>query len=174
MGTWIAEHARSSSGFDVEIVDLKELDLPMYDEPHHPRLRQYEHEHTRRWSATVERGDAYLFVIPEYNFSAPPALVNALDYVFHEWAYKPAGMVSYGGVSAGLRSAQVVKQILQTLKIVALPEAVSVPFVQNVVSEDGAITANEQIRGGADAMLAELARWEIALRPLRDEARAAR
>lgn len=167
VGTWIAEFAQSASDFEVEIVDLADVNLPNYDEPRHPRLQQYEHEHTKRWSATIERADAFLFVIPEYNFFAPPALVNALDFLFNEWAYKPAGIVSYGGVSAGLRAAQSVKQLMQSLKIVALPEAVSIPFVQQFLTEDRAIAANEPMEQGARAMLAELARWEAALRTLR-------
>jgi NAD(P)H-dependent FMN reductase len=167
VGNWIAAHARERSEFDVEIVDLAELGLPPMDEPRHPRLQDYQHDHTKQWSAIVERADAFAFVIPEYNFSAPPALLNALNYLHKEWAYKPGGIVSYGGVSAGLRSAQMTKQILQALKIPVPPEAVSIPFVQQFFGDDGEIHANDPMRTGADSMLAELGRWEQALRGLR-------
>ena len=78
----------------------------------HPRLRQYEHDHTKAWSDSVDAADAFVFVTPEYNYFAPPALMNAIDYVLHEWACKPAGIVSYGGASGGMRSAQMLKLLL--------------------------------------------------------------
>ena len=73
-------------------MDLAEVNLPVFDEPEHPRFRKYQHEHTKAWSARVARADAYVFVTPEYNFSTPPALLNAIDYLVHEWAYKPVGL----------------------------------------------------------------------------------
>jgi NAD(P)H-dependent FMN reductase len=167
VGEWITSVAREHGAFAPELVDLKEVALPPLDEPRHPRLQQYEHDHTKAWATSVERADAFLFVIPEYNFFAPPALINALDFVLKEWAYKPAGMVSYGGVSAGLRSAQATKQLLTALKMVPIPEAVSIPFIAKHLGEDGAVEANEPMIQGAHAMLDELARWEGALRELR-------
>ena len=74
---WFLERARQSKKFDVELVDLQAVNLPLLDEPNHPRLRQYQHAHTKAWSATVSRADAFVFVTPEYNFSAPPSLINA-------------------------------------------------------------------------------------------------
>ena len=71
--------ARLHGGFRVEAIDLATVDLPMFDEPRHPRLGQYEHEHTKAWSGLVARGDAYVFVTPEYNYGAPPSIVNAID-----------------------------------------------------------------------------------------------
>src|SRR5689334_3439299 len=92
---WFVERAKKHGGFDVGYVDLKALALPLLDEPNHPTKRQYEHEHTKKWSALVDAADAYVFVVPEYNYGMPPALLNALDYLYHEWGYKPVGFVSY-------------------------------------------------------------------------------
>jgi len=170
VGDWIAGFAEQHGGWEVEIVDLAVVNLPMMDEPNHPRRHDYQHDHTKAFSATIDRADAFLFVIPEYNFFAPPAVVNAMNFLHTEWAYKPAGMVSYGGGSAGLRSTQALKQLLTSLKIVPVPEAVSIPFVQQFLGEDGAIHANEPMTAGAGAMLDELARWEQALRGLRRDA----
>ncbi|NOT44146.1 MAG: NAD(P)H-dependent oxidoreductase [Acidobacteria bacterium] len=169
IGAWAYEHARSQGGFDVELVDLAEVNLPIFDEPQHPRLQQYQHEHTKRWAATVARADAFVFVTPEYNYATPPALVNALDYLLHEWAYAVAGFVSYGGVSGGLRSVQMTKQILTTLKVMPIPEAVTLPFAARSI-QDGVFTADDGNRKAADGMLAELARWTGALAPLRRKA----
>src|SRR5947209_2937016 len=79
LSTWILERARAHDAFEVQHVDLKEENLPMFDETNHPRLRQYEHEHTKRWSAKVDGADAFVFVTPEYNHATPPSLINALD-----------------------------------------------------------------------------------------------
>src|SRR6476646_7299425 len=103
---WFVERAKQHRKFDGELIDLQAVNLPLVDEPNHPRLRQYQHAHTKAWSATVARADAYVFVTPEYNFSAPPSLINALDYLYSEWHYKAVAFVSYGGVSGGTRSVQ--------------------------------------------------------------------
>lgn len=165
---WFLAQARRHGKFEVEKVDLAEIDLPLMDEPNHPRLRKYEHEHTRAWSALVEQADAYVFVTPEYNFSAPPSLLNALDYLVREWAYKPVGFVSYGGVSAGLRSVQMTKQTVTALKMMPMVEAVSIPFFQQHINEEaGTFDPGEVQAKAAVVMLDELLRWAEALRPLR-------
>jgi NAD(P)H-dependent FMN reductase len=164
---WFIAHAVGHGGFEVEVADLVEIDLPLLDEPNHPRLRKYTHQHTVEWSARVDSSDAFAFVTPEYNYGPTAALINALSYLHYEWQYKPAGFVSYGGISAGTRGVQVAKQIVTTLKIFALPEAVSIPFVQQFLDDDGRIQPNEIMTGAATAMLDELARVEAALRPLR-------
>jgi NAD(P)H-dependent FMN reductase len=127
VGEWFFTQAQNHGRFDAELIDLATIDLPMYDEPKHPSLQQYQREHTKRWSAKVASADAYIFVTPEYNFGPPPALVNALNYVYKEWNYKPAGFVSYRGISGGLRAVQMEKLILTTLKVVPLVEAVGHP-----------------------------------------------
>src|SRR4051812_46674182 len=95
---WIETEARTHGGFDeVELVDLAEVDLPFMNEPHHPRLRDYQLQHTKDWSAKVDSADAFVFVMPEYNYGFTAPLKNAIDYLHHEWRYKPVGLVSYGG-----------------------------------------------------------------------------
>jgi NAD(P)H-dependent FMN reductase len=166
VGHWFFEQAKRHGKFEVELVDLKNRNLPLLDEPHHPRLRKYEHEHTKAWSAIVEASDAFVFVTPEYNYGAPPSLLNALDYVFHEWAYKAAGIVSYGGISGGMRSAQMLKQTLGVLKVVPLPEAVTITFVAQLL-ENGVFRGSEPLEKAAVTMLDELFRWTEALAVLR-------
>ena len=90
---WIAEKLRARAGVELDVVDLMELGLPFCDEPNLPRLQQYVHQHTKDWSARVAAADAFVFVVPEYNGSFPAVVKNALDYLHHEWRYKPAGVV---------------------------------------------------------------------------------
>ncbi len=163
---WFHDLAAERGPFEARLVDLAEFNLPVYDEPRHPRARQYEHEHTRAWSESVASADAFVFVMPEYNGFPPPSLINALDFVLSEWAYKPASFVSYGGVSGGARAVQAVRGMLSLLKMMALPETVSAPMVFNQIKE-GVFAPTEPQVHGAEAMLAELARWSEALRSLR-------
>jgi NAD(P)H-dependent FMN reductase len=163
---WFLERARQHGQFTVELVDLQAVNLPLLDEPNHPRLRQYQHAHTKAWSASVSRADAYVFVTPEYNYSAPPALINALDYVYMEWNYKAAGFVSYGGISGGTRSVQSLKQTVTALKMMPMVEAVNVPFFSKLM-DAGVFKGGETYDKAATAMLDELHRWTEALKVLR-------
>jgi NAD(P)H-dependent FMN reductase len=164
---WFAGFAAEHGEFDVEIVDLAEIDLPLLDEPAHPRLKQYQNEHTKRWSEKVDAADAFVFVTPEYNFSSPPALMNALDYLVHEWTYKPVGFVSYGGMSGGIRSVQMTKTIVITLKMMPMVESVPIPFFSKFISDSGEFVPEEIHEKSASDMLTELRRWADALKPLR-------
>jgi NAD(P)H-dependent FMN reductase len=166
VGQWFAERARLHGKLEVGVIDLKELNLPFLDEPKHPRLADYQHEHTKAWSKLIEASDAFVFVTPEYNFSAPPTLLNALDFLFHEWAYKPAGFVSYGGQSGGIRAAQMLKQPLIAMKVVGIPESVVIPFVAQLV-DNGTFKGSEALEKAAVTMLDELVRWTDALAALR-------
>ncbi len=164
---WFVERARRHGGFEVEVADLAEIDLPLLDEPNHPRLGEYVHQHTKDWSARIRRADAVVFVTPEYNFGYPASVKNAIDYLHEEWKYKPVGFVSYGGVAAGTRAVQQLKQVVTALKMMPVPEGVSIPFHVQFFDEDGRLQANEVMEQGADAMLDELRRVESALAPLR-------
>lgn len=166
VATWFAGYANAHGGFDVELVDLADFNLPIMDEPKHPRLGDYQHEHTKKWAASVASADAYAFVTPEYNYCAPPSIVNALDYLSKEWAYKPAGLVSYGGVSGGLRAAQSLKTLLTSLRMMPLPEGVAIPMVYGLIDEDGALQSNELIDASAKTLLDELVKWAAGLKPL--------
>lgn len=164
---WFTERARLHAKFDVELVDLKEVALPLLDEPNHPTKRQYQYPHTKAWSAIIAAADAFALVVPEYNYSMPPALLNALDYLYFEWNYKAAGFVSYGGISGGTRSVQMAKPVLTTLKMMPIPEAVTLPFFTNQLGADQRFAATEAQEKQATTMLDELFKWTGALRSLR-------
>ncbi len=165
---WFLEIARGHGRFDVHTIDLKQLGLPLLEEPHHPRLGRYQQATTQAWSARVAALDAFVFVTPEYNYGSPPALVNALDHLSAEWACKAAGFVSYGGIAAGTRSVQMTKQILTTLKIVPIVEAVNIPFIARLIDPaTNTFPGNEILEKSAIVMLDELVRWTEALAVLR-------
>ena len=166
---WMVTQALRQGRFAVERVDLAEVELPLFDEPKHPRLREYEHEHTKRWSRIVERADAYVVVTPEYDHGPPASLLNAMQYLVQEWAYKPMAFVSYGGVSAGTRSVAMLKPIASALKLVPIVESVSIPFFAKFIDEErGEFDPGTVQCEAARVMLDELHRWAEALRPMRE------
>ena len=165
---WIVDLVKGADQFVLDVADLAEIALPMYDEPLHPLFGQYEHAHTLAWSQRVRSADAFVFITPEYNHGFNAAIKNAIDYLNSEWAYKPAGIVSYGGVSAGTRAAEMLRQVLANVRIVDLAESVNIPFVAQFVNDNGDIDANAAMETAAEAMLAELHRTSsvlVALRP---------
>lgn len=163
---WFIDRARSHGGFDVDVADLAEIRLPLMEEPNHPRLRQYTSQHAHDWSARVDQADAIVFITPEYNYGYPATIKNAIDYLHQEWKDKPAGFVSYGGIAAGTRAVQQLKQVITTLKMVPVFESVNIPFHAQFI-RDGRFHANDVLEQAADAMLDELLRLGGALRPLR-------
>jgi NAD(P)H-dependent FMN reductase len=164
---WFAARAKDHGRFDVTVVDLAEVGLPLLDEPNHPRLRQYTRQHTKDWSAIIDAADAVVFITPEYNHGYSAALKNAIDYLHHEWQHKPVGFVSYGGVAAGTRAMQQLKQVVTALRMLPVYDSVNIPFHAQLLGSDGVLRPNEVMDKAADTMLDELVRTEAALRPLR-------
>ena len=171
---WFHAFALDHGRFEAVLVDLADFNLPVFDEPYHPSLRKYQHVHTKRWSASVSAADAYVFVTPEYNYNPPPAFVNALDYVYHEWNYKPCGFVSYGGASGGLRAVQVEKQLATTLKMMPMVEGVAIPGIAKLLDGSKVLTSDDSIGAAGTALLEELLLWAKALKPMRDNVRTSR
>jgi NAD(P)H-dependent FMN reductase len=164
---WFHQAAIEHGGFEVELIDLAEVNLPFMDEPHHPRLRRYQHQHTKDWSATIDRAEAYVFVTPEYNYGFNAVLKNAIDFLHQEWLHKPVGFVSYGGVAAGTRAVQMLKQVVTTLKMMPVFGSVNIPFVAQFLDEEDRIQPNEIMVTAANVMLDELLATTLALEPLR-------
>ncbi|MCY0880140.1 MAG: NAD(P)H-dependent oxidoreductase [Firmicutes bacterium] len=164
---WVESRARAHGKFAVHVADLAEIPLPLFNEPYHPKLGRYVHEHTKAWSAMVDPADAFIFVSPEYNYGFSAALKNAIDYLHREWQFKPVGFVSYGGVAAGTRAVQMLKQVVTTLKMVPLYDAVAIPWVDQLVV-DGVFTPTPALEEAAQRMLDELHRWAVGLKHMRE------
>ena len=96
---WVYEVSRKRSDAEFELVDIKDFNLPLLDEPMPPIMGQYSKPHTKVWAAKIGEFDAYVFVTPEYNHGTSGALKNAIDFLFAEWNNKAAGFASYGGAS---------------------------------------------------------------------------
>lgn len=165
---WIANEAERHGAFDVEYLDLGELNLPAMVERNHPILAKYELDHTKMWSQKIGEADAFIFVTAEYNHTYPASLQNALHYLIKEWAYKAAGIVSYGGVSAGTRAFKDLKSDLSTLSAVGLTKAVHIPFFTDFISEDKVFVPNDVLKESAGVMLEELAKWSKGMKVIKN------
>lgn len=166
VANWINTVAVADGRFEVELLDLAEVNLPFMDEPNHPRLRKYEHDHTKAWSALIDGADAFIYVMPEYNYGYTAPLKNAIDFLFQEWAQKPVGLVSYGGVSGGLRATQLLKPVLTAVQLTVAGE-LPIPFFAQFIGEDGAFKPNEVLAKAAPKMLDGIAKWAAVLGPMR-------
>ena len=113
---WVDEKARTRKDAEFELVDVKDFDLPLLDEPIPPSQGKYSKEHTKRWAAKIAGFDAFVFVTPEYNHSTSGALKNALDFLYKEWNDKAAGFVSYGS-AGGVRAVEHLRLIMAELQI---------------------------------------------------------
>jgi NAD(P)H-dependent FMN reductase len=166
VGDWFFEVAKNHGKFDVSLIDLAEINLPLLDEPKHPRFQDYQHDHTKKWSAIVSPMDAFAFVTPEYDYGTPASLLNALQCLYKEWNYKAAVFVSYGGVSGGTRSVNASRITLTALKMVPLAEGVHIPFVAKSV-QDGKFNPPEGLDASVGPVLDELLKWSEAIASLR-------
>jgi NAD(P)H-dependent FMN reductase len=164
---WVRSVVAEDERFELDWVDLRELALPMMDEPSHPAKRQYTHDHTFTWSERVDAADAFVFVAPEYNHSYSPALKNALDYLSQEWWRKPYLPVNYGGVSSGTRAAAALTPVTSALGLVKTVAAVEIGMVGSHVV-DGLFTPTERDAGRLELGLDELAALAPALAALRE------
>lgn len=101
----------------VEIVDLKEWDLPIFAGAHSPASGIYDQPKQQQWAEQIAKADAFILISPEYNHGYSPALKNALDFVYQEWKAKPVAIASYGGTN-GSRSIDQIKQICTFLGMI--------------------------------------------------------
>ncbi len=127
---WIVEKA-STLVIAVEVIDLKELDLPPFDAPVPPAYQQTTTKAGLAWAKTVEEIDGFIFLTPEYNRSIPSSLKNAIDYLSPEWKDKQAAIVSYGYVDGGQSAVAHLKDIFAWLKMDIIDPTVSLQIAQD-------------------------------------------
>lgn len=114
---WVVDEAKKRSDAEFELVDIRDYNLPLLDEPVPAGMSSnYTKEHTKKWSKKISSFDAFVFVTPEYNHGPAGALKNAIDFLYVEWNNKVAGFVGYGGVG-GTRVVESLRCIMAELQI---------------------------------------------------------
>ncbi len=116
VGRWVQELAQKRSDAEFELVDIREFDLPLLDEPIPPSQGKYSKEHTKKWAARIASFDGYVFVTPEYNHGISAALKNAIDFLFAEWNNKAAGFVGYGS-AGGVRAVEQLRLVMAEVQV---------------------------------------------------------
>ena len=162
---WV--HALASTRTDAvfELIDLKDFNLPVLDESGPASRQQYEHAHTKAWSARIAPLDGFVFVTPEYNHATSGALKNAIDFLWNEWNHKAAGFVGYGG-SGGVRAVENLRLIVGTLMIADVRTQVALSLSTDW-ENDTTFAPAAGHRQSVTAMLDEVIAWSSALKPLR-------
>jgi len=132
------DHLSADPRAEYEIIDISDFKLPIFDEPIHPSMNQYEHAHTKVWSQKIKEADAYIFLTPEYNAGYPASLKNAIDYLYHEWAQKPVMIASYG-VGGGPTASSQLRQVAERLKMHPVDTSPAFTISKDMSGEDGQI-----------------------------------
>lgn len=162
---WVHELAVKRGDAEYELVDLKDFDLPLLDEPMLPSLGQYTKEHTKRWAAKIATLDAFIFVTPEYNHATSGALKNAIDFVYKEWNNKAAGFVGYGS-TGGVRAVENLRLIMGEIQVADVRNQVALSLFtdfENFKVFKPAALHEKSLAG----MLEQLVPWAKALKTLR-------
>lgn len=136
---WISEILQGEADLEVDVVDLKEVVLPFYDEPTPPSVPGFAYKNPKgaEWAKRVGAAEAFLLITPEYNHGPTAVLKNAVDWVFEEWRYKPVGFVSYGGAAAGTRAVQQLKLNLLNVDCYPVRNNVHIPLWGGGMDDNG-------------------------------------
>ncbi len=161
---WVYEIAKMRQDAGFEIVDIKDYNLPLLDEPFPPVTRIYHHQHTKDWSAKIDSFDAFVFVTPEYNHSTSGALKNAIDYLYHEWNNKAAGFVSYGSVG-GTRAVEHLRLIMGELQVADVRAQVALSLYTDFENFSDFKPAALHVKS-TNTMLDQIIAWGRALKTL--------
>jgi len=156
---WVTDIAKKVDGASVELLDLKDYQLPMFAEAVSPKSvpGAYGKPAVDAWAAKIAEADGFIIVTPEYNHGYPASLKNNIDYLYKEWGHKPVCFVSYG-VTGGARAIQQLRGVAIELEMAPIKNSVHFFDPWNLVDEKGylkpgAFDGKEKI---AEAMLIEL------------------
>lgn len=140
---WVSKIADQTLGVvNIEMVDLADYNLPLFDEPLPPLANQDRKpvDIAKKWLDKLAEADGYIFVTPEYNHGMPASLKNAVDYVDTQLRRKPVMIVSHG-VVGGARSSEQLAQVLRSnVGAVPIPESITIVGMvgfSNLISEEG-------------------------------------
>jgi NAD(P)H-dependent FMN reductase len=164
---WVHEIAQKRSDAEFELVDIKDFNLPLLDEPVPPSLGQYSKPHTKKWAAKIGSFDAYVFVTPEYNHGISGALKNAIDFLFAEWNNKVAGFVSYGS-AGGARAVEHLRVVLAEVQVATVRNQVMLSLFTDFENFSVFKPDPRKVTSVND-MLDQIIAWGGALKPLREK-----
>ena len=126
VAAWVMPRLAARGDFDVELVDLRDHDLQMFDGRAPARtLRDYSRDDVARLGRTLDRADGYVVLTGEYNHGYPAVLKNAMDWTFIEWRRKPITFVGWGNVG-GARAIEQLREVAVEFEMAPLRHAVHI------------------------------------------------
>ena len=162
---WVYNIAKQREDAQFELVDVKDFDLPLYDEPYPAMMQQYTKEHTKKWSKKINEFDGYVFVTAEYNHGIPGALKNAIDFLNAEWKNKSVGYVSYGS-AGGSRAVEQLRLVAAELQMADVRAQVMLSLFTDF-QDMSVFNPDPRHEGAVNTMLDQVIAWADALKPLR-------
>jgi NAD(P)H-dependent FMN reductase len=163
---WAYAIAKKRSDAEYELIDLKDVNLPLLDEPVPPSQGKYSKPHTRAWAEKINSFDAFVFVTPEYNHGIPGALKNAIDFLYGEWNNKAAGFVAYGS-AGGTRAVEQLRLVMGELQVADVRAQVALSLSTDFENYSTFKPAARH-EAALNAMLDQLTAWGGALKTLRE------
>lgn len=168
---WLHETAAAHEALSLEVLDLRDYDMPFFDKPVSPAYVQggdYGNETVNRFGAKIAEADAVIFITPEYNRSYSAVLKNALDSVYLEWNNKPMAIVTYGSVG-GARAAEQLRLVAIELQMAPIRNGVHIMAPWMLRNEDGSLKAGslESYTDSLNGALTQLTWWAQALKAAR-------
>lgn len=164
---WFHGAVKDTKDVNFDVIDLKEVNLPMLDEGMPAMMGQYANDHTKKWSETIKKYDGYVLVVSEYNHGYAASLKNALDYLYAEWNKKPVAFVSYGA-SGGMRAVQQLRTVVINLGMAPLSAHLWINLYSGGLDKDGKVVPEAVQGGSTEKFVAELIWWAQALKTARE------
>ena len=169
---WIFEEVKKLEGVEVELLDLRDYEMPFFDSPISPSMAkgQYSNETVKKWAEKINDGDAFIIVTPEYNHSTSGVLKNAIDWISPEWNKKPVAFMSYGSVG-GARAVEQLRLIAVELQMAPIREAIHINGEQYFPVIMGGGDPQKLLAGYKDKaknMISQLLWWAKALKIARE------
>lgn len=163
----VYEIATKRTNAEFELVDIKDFNLPLLDEPVPPSMGQYSKPHTKAWAAKIGPFDGFVFVTPEYNHGISGALKNAIDFLFAEWNNKAAGFVSYGG-AGGARAVEQLRLVLAEVQIATVRNQVLLSLFSDF-ENFSVFKPDARHEKSVNEMFDQVIAWSGALKTLREK-----
>lgn len=153
---WLATQAKNA-GYDLEILDLKEVNLPRFEAGVSPMYMPVDTSEAKAWAAQISSADGLVFLTAEYNRSIPGSLKDAIDYLYAEWNSKKASIVSYGYIDGGGSATKHLTDILNWVKMEIVGPQIAIPFTEATFDESFQFKDIDASLGGIkDDFLAQL------------------
>jgi len=165
---WVQQQVKDRNDASYELVDLKDFNLPLLDEPIPPSQGKYAQPHTKKWAEKIASLDAFIFVTPEYNHATSGALKNALDFLYAEWNNKAAGFVSYGS-AGGARAVENLRLIMAELQIADVRAQVMFSLFTDF-KNFSQFAPDARHEPELNTMLQQLVAWGEAMKTVREQA----